>query len=81
MMLDVPAYSFDNQVTTPLDVVVMPGDRLRTTCRYQNPGSATAYFGERTEDEMCFAFVLAWPAGALADDFGAPSRRCIRAAR
>ncbi len=81
MMLDVPAYSFDNQVTTPLDVVVMPGDRLRTTCRYQNPNSATAYFGERTEDEMCFAFVLAWPAGALADDFGATSRRCIRAAR
>jgi hypothetical protein len=45
------------------------------------PPAATVYFGERTEDEMCFNFVLAWPAGALADDFGATSRRCIRAAR
>ncbi len=81
MMLDVQNYSFDSQVSTPLDMVVMPGDRIRTTCRFQNPGSTTSYFGERTEDEMCFAFVLAWPAGGLADDFGLAGRRCIRAVR
>lgn len=81
MMLDVPSYSFDSQVSTPLDMVIMPGDRLRTTCTYQNPSSTTAYFGERTEDEMCFNFVLAWPAGALADVNGSASRRCISTAR
>lgn len=80
-MLDVPSYSFDNQVSTPLELTLMPGDRIRTTCTYQNPTNATAYFGERTEDEMCFAFVLAWPAGALADLNGASGRRCISAAR
>lgn len=81
MMLDVPSYSFDNQVSTPLDIVVMPGDRIRTTCTFQNPGSATAYFGERTEDEMCFNFVLAWPAGGLTDANGTGGRRCISAVR
>jgi hypothetical protein len=81
MMLNVPSYSFDSQVSTPLDMVLMPGDVLRTTCTYQNTTSATAYFGERTEDEMCFNFVLAWPAGGLVDANGAGGRRCIASPR
>lgn len=79
MLVDVATYSFDAQVNYPSDTLVMPGDRLRTTCRYRNPGARTIYFGERTEDEMCFNFVLAWPAGALANGPGAATRRCIDA--
>ncbi|MFO0629646.1 MAG: hypothetical protein U0325_28980 [Polyangiales bacterium] len=41
------------------------------------PRRTTAHFGERTEVEGCFAFALASRASALADDFGAASRRCI----
>jgi hypothetical protein len=77
MLVDVPNFSFDAQVNYPSDTLVMPGDVLRTTCRFRNMDAQTVYFGERTEDEMCFNFVLAWPAGALSNAGGAVSRRCI----
>lgn len=77
MMVDVPSFSFDAQRNYPSDLVVMPGDVIQTTCRFRNPTTETVYFGERTEDEMCFNFVLAWPAGALANAGGAGARRCI----
>ncbi|MEZ4405872.1 MAG: hypothetical protein R3A52_05300 [Polyangiales bacterium] len=80
-LTDVTDYSFDAQVSRPSDLVIMPGDRLRTVCRYDNVSSATVFFGERTEDEMCFNFVLAWPAGALANAAGQSTRRCIDRAR
>ncbi len=76
-LMDVPSYSFDSQVSHPSEMVLMPGDTLRTTCRYNNTTSQTVYFGERTEDEMCFNFVLAWPAGALSNAGGRAARRCI----
>ena len=34
-------------------------------------------FAEGTEDEMCFNFVLAWPAGSLSNAAGQSGRRCI----
>ena len=76
-LLDVPEYSFDEQLSRPSEMVLMPGDTLRTTCRYDNTTSQPVYFGERTEDEMCFNFVLAWPAGALSNAGGRAARRCI----
>ena len=45
--------------------VINPGDRLETTCSFTNTTDTMVTFGERTEDEMCFNFVLAWPANAL----------------
>jgi mono/diheme cytochrome c family protein len=77
MLVDVSNFTFDTQVTYPTDTLLMPGDSLRTTCRYRNTTAQTVYFGERTEDEMCFNFVLAWPAGALVNAGGAAARRCI----
>ena len=76
-LLEVPDYTFDTQVSRPSTMLVMPGDRLVTRCRYDNPSNSTVFFGPRTEDEMCFDFVVAWPAGALSNAAGAASRRCI----
>lgn len=76
-LMDVTDYSFDAQVSHPSEMLLMPGDTLRTTCRYNNTTSSAVYFGERTEDEMCFNFVLAWPAGALSNAGGRAGRRCI----
>jgi len=81
MLVDVPSYSFDAQVQYRSDELVMPGDVLETRCTYRNTSDRTVYFGERTEDEMCFNFVLAWPAGALVNAGGARTFRCIDPAR
>lgn len=39
----------------------MPGDAIRTTCTFDNPYDFPVLFGEGTEDEMCFNFVMAYP--------------------
>jgi hypothetical protein len=58
-------------------LVINPGDVLRTRCTYDNESEKAIYFGERTEDEMCFNFVSAYPAGVLANKAGRASRLCI----
>ncbi|MBK6918132.1 MAG: hypothetical protein IPH07_12090 [Deltaproteobacteria bacterium] len=62
-LVDVPAFSFDNQVSYIHDppFVLKAGDSITTTCTYDNPGGSPVHFGERTEDEMCFNFALMWP--------------------
>ncbi|HVZ31845.1 MAG TPA: hypothetical protein VG963_05435, partial [Polyangiaceae bacterium] len=61
-------FSFNSQIFYPKDnVVVHPGDTVETRCGYQNDTSSEVHYGERTQDEMCYAFVLAWPAGSLAN--------------
>ena len=50
-----------------------PGDALETTCVYDNPGDSNVSFGERTEDEMCFDFVMVYPTRAFFGD----QRRCV----
>jgi hypothetical protein len=72
MVTDVPMFNFDNQgmyMNEP-EVVVSPGDTLKTTCVYDNPHPYAVGFGEKTGDEMCFNFVLAYPIDALS------SRNC-----
>ncbi|MGZ6082781.1 MAG: monooxygenase [Polyangiales bacterium] len=75
--VDVPNFDFNTQDSYPSDLVIHPGDKLRTTCTYDNPDSSTIYFGERTEDEMCFDFVLAWPSTGLVNSGGKAAKRCI----
>lgn len=74
-LVDVPNYSFHDQRSYPVDpqtTMIRPGDTVRTHCTYRNPGTNIVRFGEGTEDEMCFDFVLAYPAPP-------PSlRRCVR---
>lgn len=80
MLMEVPDWDFNTQTGVPAPggaTVVMPGDSLRTTCVFDNEGDATAYFGENTEDEMCFNFVSAYPAGALTTAAGRSRRLCI----
>ncbi len=80
-------FDFNNQITYPKDVVIHPGDRLETRCFYENTTAEAVHFGDRTQDEMCYNFVTAWPAGSLGPDpFTAlfnpvswvqPQRRCM----
>jgi hypothetical protein len=80
-------FDFNSQIGYPKDVVLKPGDRLQTHCYYQNTSAERVHFGERTQDEMCFGFVSAWPMGALENDplrldqiLGGglqPARRCL----
>lgn len=64
-IVDVP-FDFDNQIPYAVDVTVQPGDQIRTTCTFNNSSGGIVGFGARTEDEMCYNFVVAYPAGALA---------------
>jgi hypothetical protein len=69
-LVDVPRWDFNNQAGREVDVLLNPGDVLRTQCHYTNAGDTTITFGERTEDEMCFNFVLVWPVSAITSIFG-----------
>jgi hypothetical protein len=69
--------------------VLASGDTLETRCWFDNSGIFPVSFGADAEDENCFAFVTAWPAGALTVDPAAldplralslterASRRCL----
>jgi mono/diheme cytochrome c family protein len=60
------AFDFNTQLFyAKPDVLIRAGDRIETTCFYDNESNERISYGERTQDEMCYAFVTAWPAGAL----------------
>jgi hypothetical protein len=61
-------FDFNSQISYPKDVVIHPGDSMTTNCFYDNTTSMQVPFGENTQDEMCYGFVTAWPAGALQVD-------------
>jgi hypothetical protein len=65
-VIDKP-FNFESQLMyfNDTEIVVGPGDRLETTCTFDNPGSTQVGFGEGTGDEMCFNFVLAYPIDQL----------------
>lgn len=70
-LIDAP-YDFQHQTayTVPMDgstpeVVVHPGDAIKSTCRFLNQGATPIVWGERSTDEMCFMVVFAWPTGQL----------------
>ncbi|MCA9651619.1 MAG: hypothetical protein H6712_17520 [Myxococcales bacterium] len=69
-LTEVPFYDFNNQAFYANDppVQIMPGDAIRTTCTYDNPHDFPVHFGEATEDEMCFNFVMAYPIEMVGDD-------------
>lgn len=61
VLIDEP-FDFNTQISYATPAVVNPGDTLTTTCTYAAPTP----FGEGTNEEMCYNFVLAYPAGGLA---------------
>ena len=61
VLIDKP-FDFNSQVSYPTPAVINPGDTLSTTCTFAAPTP----FGQGTNEEMCYNFVLAYPAGQLA---------------
>ncbi len=69
-LIDRP-FDFNDQQIYPVggaagEVLVGPGDKLTTTCTFSNESTRLVTFGESTNQEMCYNFVVAWPAGSLA---------------
>jgi hypothetical protein len=64
-------FDFNDQQIFPVDapggeIVVEAGDVITTTCDY----TTIATFGPGTDSEMCYNFVIAWPAGSLSSGTG-----------
>lgn len=68
-LVDVPHFDFENQRYYRHEPAVQlrPGDAVRTTCTFDNPQDQRVGFGERTEDEMCFNFVMLYPIDGFGD--------------
>lgn len=60
-------FTFDQQISYAQNppVQVNVGDRLFAQCTFQNTTSQTVLFGESTNEEMCYQFAVAYPAGSL----------------
>jgi hypothetical protein len=67
MVLQDAPFDFNNQLSysiTP-DLVVSSGDTFTTSCTYNNTTDTTVTFGQNTENEMCFNFIMVWPKGGF----------------
>jgi hypothetical protein len=60
VLIDEP-FDFNTQISYDTPAVIQPGDTLTTTCTYATPTP----FGQKTNEEMCYNFVIAYPAGQL----------------
>jgi hypothetical protein len=58
-------FEFENQAIYTKKLVLNPGDRVRTTCDYMNDTNAVVTLGEKTTQEMCYMFTLAYPVGSM----------------
>ncbi len=60
------SWDFNQQSPSHVKAEIQPGDRLVTHCVYasQTKDKATR-FGEGTDDEMCFNFLLVYPADGI----------------
>jgi len=65
------SFNFEEQGQFDLDepITLNKGDKLVTTCTYENDTAQTVNFGEDTGNEMCFNFALYYPQGALRCSF------------
>ncbi|HEY6560481.1 MAG TPA: hypothetical protein VI072_24525 [Polyangiaceae bacterium] len=68
---EVERWTFDQQHKYGLPrVPVQPGDSLVTTCTYSNPGPFPVGFGPGTSAEMCYDFIMAYPAADTRGECG-----------
>jgi hypothetical protein len=56
-----PRWDFGNQSWLPIDFTLRPGDTVKTRCAWNNTTDSYVTFGEKTSDEMCYAFVMYYP--------------------
>jgi hypothetical protein len=68
-------FRFADQLTYQVNAVVNEGDTLTTTCTYDNTTNGTVTFGGNADNETCYNFVTAHPAGGLSA-FGT-ANRCV----
>jgi cytochrome c551/c552 len=59
-------FEFENQTIYNKGVVLNPGDKVTTRCDYMNDTSGVVTLGEKTSNEMCYMFTLAYPVGSMA---------------
>lgn len=65
-------YDYDSPVFYHFDppVEMLPGDELKTSCTYRSPYTdKTVYFGEGTQDEMCYGFITYYPKQGIRTGF------------
>jgi hypothetical protein len=55
------AWDVEHQRLYAVDLGADVGQSIAVSCIYDNPGSETVTFGERTSNEMCSAFVYYYP--------------------
>lgn len=69
-LVDVNPFQFTNQqyYAHEPEVLIQPGDALRTRCVYDNPNPYNVFLGEGTADEMCFNFVMIYPLGIVGEN-------------
>jgi hypothetical protein len=65
-LLRVAPWDFNQQRTYPLDVDLESGDRVESTCWWNNVTDEYVFAGLHTSDEMCNLGFIGWPAPALA---------------
>ena len=63
-LIDKP-FAFADQRAYPADMVIHATDTMTTTCTFKNTTSAAVGFGTFTSAEMCYNFVVYYPAHAL----------------
>ena len=56
-------YDFGEQVSYPLEppVLLLKGAFIEVECSYSNPTASTLFFGESTNNEMCYAGIYHYP--------------------
>ena len=57
-------FDFNFQTTYQTSEVLMPGERIVTTCNFSKPSCV----GQSTDMEMCYLFTYAYPKHALSDN-------------
>lgn len=60
-------FDFNSQLHYPLDpmLVLQPGDRITSTCTFDNQTDNGVPYGPSSNQEMCYQFTFAYPANAL----------------
>jgi hypothetical protein len=61
VFIDLTGWRFDTQLYYSLPFTLNPGDRLETTCTFDNTSAEVVQAGPNTADEMCFNFMYVTP--------------------
>ena len=58
-------FDFNHQIHYMQDYDLLPGETLQNVCTFNNTTNAGVPFGESSDTEMCYMFVMSYPAGSL----------------